>query len=314
MVNGLVHGMGRIPSIPDERNWPVSRLVAMIESGVATPVLWDSPVVLDQGTTPHCVGFAGAAYIATEQVNSPENATITNDDGHKLYRECKVIDQNPLGENGSSVHSLMIALKNRGIIDAYAFAAHYEEAKDWVSKYAPVITGLSWYYGMAYPLNGIMRRTGNIIGGHATIIIGTNCAYSGLSLNRVRNSWGRNWGLNGDAYISDEELGLSIHEMGEMAMAVKLTTKPVPPTPPTPPVVPVDPHSLLPWSDFPAMYKEEGWLVKDSGLFEGYDDGTFGPGISIPDYQLVTIFNRLCKRQNVTRLDAARMLAYLLKK
>jgi uncharacterized protein YegP (UPF0339 family) len=297
------------PAVPDPRNWPVSRLVAMIEEGTAAPVSWSDPVVLDQGQTPHCVGFAGAAYIATAQANAPTDSTVTNQLGHDLYRKCKVVDRDPLGENGSSIHSLMVVLKEAGIIDAYAFASTLPEIVAWLERFGPVLTGLSWTQGMCYPVNGIMHRTGTILSGHATEFHGiTNDMFD------VVNSWSLSWGLRGHGHLPISECADIVYNMGEIAMAVKKTAPAPPaPPPPVPPYTPpVDPHAALPWPDLPEQYKAAGWVVKEAGLFEGYDDGTFHPDEIIQLAHVALVMGRAFDRRPTTRLDVLRMLSWWL--
>ncbi len=282
------------PATPDPRNWPVSRLLAMLDAGVAKPVTWHDPVVLDQGQTPHCVGFAGAGYIATQQANSPADPTITNQLGHDLYYECKVVDGTPRVENGSSIHSLMVVLKNRGLIDAYGFATTTDEVTTWLDNYGPVVTGLSWYYGMAFPVNGIMSRTGSIVGGHATLIHGID---SSATRYDIPNSWGLAYGLSGHAYLPIVDFDPLLHMAGEAAMAVKL----------------VAPKYTYTWLDIPAGMEDVAQAVWDSGFFFGKTSTFFDWTGDITADQLALVFQRVCAKYPTKRGDCARMLDWWVK-
>ena len=57
-----------------------------------TAVVWgDTETVLDQGQTPHCVGFGSAQWGNT----LPIDDHFTDADGNAIYYECKVIDGEP---------------------------------------------------------------------------------------------------------------------------------------------------------------------------------------------------------------------------
>ena len=293
------HGFGRIPNPPDDRDWPVSRLVAMIEAGAAVPVTWvRRSGQLDQGQSNHCVGFAAANWEGTDEAGITGDKAVTNATGHQLYYASVDAGGVPNSENGSCGRWLAQALQKLGIIDHYAIG-HFADGKAWVQKYGAVCIGTNWMSEMDYPnANGVVTIGGTIRGGHETCWHETDTTFG----NGVDNTWGT-WGLDGGFRISDADLKQLIdNNMGDVLCMVKLTT-------PTP----VDPHAELPWPDLAVEYKEDGWLVKDSGLFQGYADGTFLPEKSMPAYQIATIIARLKLRQPVTRLLWLRMLAWFLR-
>jgi hypothetical protein len=307
------HGLGRNPNPPDSRDWPVSRLVAMIEAGVAVPVSWvRRSGQLDQGSTGHCVGFAGANWEGTDEAGITGDKAITNATGHQLYYASVAAGGAPNSESGSCGRWLAQALQELGIIDHYAIGG-FADGKAWVQRYGAVPIGTNWWSSMDQPdSNGVVTVGGTIRGGHETCWHETDTAFG----NGVDNSWGA-WGLNGDYRISDANLQTLIDAQGGDVLCMVKLTAPTPPTPPvppyTPPPPPVDPHAGLPWPDLPVEYRDDGWLVKDSGLMQGYDDGTFLPGKSMPAYQIETIIARLKLRQPVTRLLWLRMLAWFLR-
>jgi hypothetical protein len=202
----------------------------MIKMGTAVPVTWNDPVLLDQGSTPRCVGYAAAAFKATAEVNAPADDTVTNKTGDDIYAACKVIDGD--NEDGTNIRSAAKVIKKMGVIDAYAFGSR-AQGKDWVAKYGPVILGVRWDYGMEEPdSKGYVHPDGNEAGGHAVLWRGVN-----VPTNKLRNSWG-DWGpLHGDCLITDRDLTDVLSGNGEVMMAVKLV-KPTPPPPPPPPPAP----------------------------------------------------------------------------
>jgi hypothetical protein len=232
------YGLGRVPSKSHDGAHSVDQLLSMIDAGSAVPVTWVDPVVLDQGQTPHCVGFGCAGFIACAEAGAAADPTVTNATGDAIYAAAKVIDGEPDAQDGSSVHTGAQVLKNMRVIDAYAFGT-MAQAKAWIEQHGPVVIGTRWDYGMEQPdASGYVHPDGNSAGGHCTLLHGQVSPQPGATAldNRGRNSWGRGWGLDGDYLITDGDLANISAADGEFMMAVKFT-KPAPPAPtPTPPI------------------------------------------------------------------------------
>jgi hypothetical protein len=214
-----MYGLGRLPSPPDERDWQVGQLLTMIKAGEAVPVQWNCPVLLHQGNTGHCVGFAGAGWKATKQASMREDPSIANAEGHRLYYEAKKIDGSGPEhlEDGTYLRALAKVLKAENVISAYAFGT-FEEVNNWVQQYGPVILGTVWYTGMFTPdSKGIVHLTGKAEGGHAYLMRGDKQSPAD---NLCRNSWGE-WGIGGDFYLTDADLYQLLDAGGEALMAVR---------------------------------------------------------------------------------------------
>lgn len=189
----------------------------------STAVLWaDTEPVLDQGNTPHCVGFAAAQWGNT----LPVDDKWTNADGDALYQECKVIDGEPGQENGSSVHSAAKALQNRGRLTTYAWATTTAAVAQFIHDHGPVDLGIDWTNGMFTPDgNGyISPADGQLAGGHSLVAVGHDPAHDVFTL---RNSWGDGWGDHGCARITAADLqklldGLDPQYPGEAMAAIEL--------------------------------------------------------------------------------------------
>lgn len=181
------------------------------------PVSWsNTETVLDQGDTPHCVGFAGAQWGNT----LPINDKFVNDDGHKFYYQCKVFDGEPNEENGSTSRSLAKTLKSAGRLNTYAFAATIDEAIQWIMTNGPVLFGTDWYTGMFEPNSrGFVEPTGNIEGGHMYLAIGYNPL---TEVIEYLNSWSDMWGLDGRFYMHKRDAVKVFANQGEGLVAVEL--------------------------------------------------------------------------------------------
>jgi hypothetical protein len=199
------------PPTPDPTPTPV----------VPTPVPdveWvDSEGALDQGDTGHCVGFGWAQWGNT----LPIDDKFKNADGDAIYYECKVIDGNPRGENGSQVRSGAKAMQNRQRLTSYAFAASIDEVRAWVDSKGPVVFGTDWTDDMFEPdANGFIRPGGRVAGGHCYTCVGDLVSKSALLF---QNSWGGDWGLPGGRFLmtyADAEM-LFVND-GEACAAVEL--------------------------------------------------------------------------------------------
>lgn len=223
--------LGRKPSPVDERDYKMAdyadRVLAARQAvGIAEPWysrLWTSIIrwktwrdwaFLDQGATPHCVGFGWAGWSDC----LPVMGDYTDIDAHRIYYECKLIDGEPGVENGSYVRSGAKAMKNRGRLTTYYFASSVEEAADYVRRVGPVVLGIDWYAGMYEPTAfGVIKPTGSLEGGHCILWRGVQGCYALL-----RNSWGKDWGVKGDCRITLRNLKYLFANWGEACAATEL--------------------------------------------------------------------------------------------
>jgi pimeloyl-ACP methyl ester carboxylesterase len=64
----------------------------------------------------------------------------------------------------------------------------------------PMVVGTRWYANMSTPTtSGLMTPTGDIQGGHCYVINGID---EDAGVFRIKNSWGRGWGVKGHAFIT----------------------------------------------------------------------------------------------------------------
>jgi hypothetical protein len=184
-------------------------------AGDTTPG-WQLNIQLDQGQTGHCVGFGWSGWVDA----LPVEGHYQNADGHALYYECKVIDGEPNAENGSTVRSGALALRNRGRLAAFAFAKNTADIDAWINTNGPVVVGTTWTNDMFSPdAEGFVKPTGASAGGHCYVMlerVDEQDAYV------FQNSWGSGWGLDGRFKIKRADFNGLLQDSGEACCAAEL--------------------------------------------------------------------------------------------
>lgn len=176
---------------------------------------WRSDYQLDQGETGHCVGFGWAQWGDT----SPVNDSFVDDDGHRIYYDCKVIDGETGQENGSQVRSGAKAMKNYGRIDAYVFAETMDDIEEWVKTKGPIVVGTDWTYDMFNPdEKGYVKPTGGFAGGHCYLLVG----WDDKDILTFQNSWGKGFGLNGYFKMRAADFSTLLAAAGDACAGVEL--------------------------------------------------------------------------------------------
>lgn len=179
--------------------------------------VWKRTIWLDQGSEGACTGFGFAhVYGTTPRRKSPVDDAFAR----QRYYRARQEDEWP-GENydGSSVLGAMEAARKDGLILSYRWATTLEEIVYALSYYGPVEIGVNWYTGMFdTDSDGFIHPTGKIEGGHAPAIGGVNMTHRYFV---IFNSWGKDWGMNGSARISFDDLDRLRREQGEFALPKK---------------------------------------------------------------------------------------------
>lgn len=214
--------LGRLKQF-DERsfNYPIREFVR----GKARPsYTWRADTWLDQGPDGACVGFA----CAHEIVAKPKEYTgIDYSVGMEIYHAAQRIDPWPGGSypsaspryEGTSILAGVKVLKNLGYIDEYRWAFGVQDLAVAVARFGPAIVGVPWYSNMFdTDTEGFLKPTGQVVGGHAILVRGYNKRRNEFL---VRNSWGKNWGVNGDFKLTYQDMDYLLKQDGEAVIPVK---------------------------------------------------------------------------------------------
>lgn len=212
----LSRAFGRRPSFdPRSRRFPIR--AALPTHATPRSYTWACGVWLDQGAEGACTGFATAHEAAALPIVVPG---ITDATGLEVYRRARQLDEWP-GEDyeGSSVLGAVKAAVERGWYREYRWAFSEMDLRLAIGHHGPAIIGVNWYAGFMDPdTTGRVVMTGDVVGGHAICVRGFNVR---TGLYRLRNSWGRAWGLFGDCFLSTTDMARLLREDGEACIPVR---------------------------------------------------------------------------------------------
>lgn len=182
---------------------------------------WRLDLRLDQGQEPTCVGNARTHDLAAspEPLKLQTGAPFDEHFAVGLYNKAQMLDEWP-GEDyeGTSVLAGAKAASELGFIGEYRWAFDHDDLLKAIAFVGPAVVGTNWYNSMFSPgPYGILDvdPSSGVAGGHSYLLRGViaNEDYKrklvggskrnrrGVSLLRMTNSWGRNWGRDGDAFI-----------------------------------------------------------------------------------------------------------------
>lgn len=204
------------------REYPVRQVLAASQPRSFT---WRCKSWLDQGQEGACVGFALAHELAAWPAEVPD---LTNDFARtRIYWEAQKIDPweggaypgaSPQYEGTSVLAGVKIAHK-LGYFKEYRWCFGIQDVLLALGYNGPVVLGIPWYYDMYEPnADGFIRPTGSIVGGHAILARAVNIKDRTVTL---RNSWGRDWGRDGDALITWDDLSSLLQQRGEAVAMIK---------------------------------------------------------------------------------------------
>jgi len=177
---------------------------------------WSCLAWLDQGAEGACTGFSMAHGIAAR----PLPKRVTTDLAQALYHRARQLDEWPGDDyEGSSVLGAVKAAKEAGHVKEYRWAFGVEDLKLTLGYVGPAVLGINWYEGMQDPdARGVIRVSGEIAGGHAILCNGFNVK---TGMFRLHNSWGRDWSVGGECFISEADMARLLKEDGEACIVRK---------------------------------------------------------------------------------------------
>jgi hypothetical protein len=223
--------LGRLPQ-PDDRNarYPIRTLVAGLRQRSYT---WKVGVWYDQGFEGACVGYAYSHELAARPYVVPESRITPRE----FYWDIQRNDPWPGGAyegadpryEGTSVLSGAQYFTDHGFYKEYRWAESEADIALAVGYGGPVVIGVNWYEGMMDTnAAGYIRPTGDLMGGHCTLLCGVNIPAGDYLL---WNSWGQGWGGNahwagkamppGTAKLSREHMRRLLAETGEACLPLR---------------------------------------------------------------------------------------------
>jgi hypothetical protein len=189
---------------------------------------WYQQTWLDQGREGACVGFSWAHSLAGSPI------TVKGLDFEfartSLYWEAQKIDPWPGGSfpgatpyyEGTSVLSGAKIAQRLGYIESYRWAFTIDDLLKALSHEGDAVLGIPWFDTMfSTRPSGLLDCSGREIGGHAIQARGLSLkpTLKGEKLKepvvRLHNSWGKGWGINGDAFVKVSDLEALLRNYGE---------------------------------------------------------------------------------------------------
>lgn len=231
--------LGRRAAFDDRsKNFQVRALLTAASIAKPRSYTWSCKVVLSQQEG-SCVGHAWAHEISARPVVKPVDRALAM----KIYNWAQANDwwDDTPPEEGSSVLAGVKACVELGYYSEYRWTGAgtgraLEDLVIAIGYKGPVVLGINWYEDMFNPdPDGLLHPTGRIAGGHAILanavrvvfhnvpVAERNFENINMQLSRVRlhNSWGPDWGINGEAFLTFEDMDRLLQEGGEACIPVR---------------------------------------------------------------------------------------------
>lgn len=214
---------------PRSRNFPIT---SVVKTKPLRSYTWRCSQWFDQGAQGSCVAFSLGHELAARpaEVKGITPAFLVR----KVYWGAQLIDPWDGGSypgaspsyEGTSILAGVKVLHSMGFFTSYYWSFSTTDLLLGVGYNGPAVIGIPWYSSMMEPdKNGMIKPTGILTGGHAVLVTGVDLKNTRV---RIRNSWGKAWGKNGDCFLSFEDLDTLLQRNGEAVFLQKRTAS-VPP-------------------------------------------------------------------------------------
>ncbi len=203
---------------PASRKFPVRTLLAAKQPRSYS---WRCPLWFDQGQEGRCVEFA-LAHEAAARPSVVDERLLTQILASRLiYWPAQMEDgweggsypgASPQYEGTSVLAGVKVATR-LGLYREYRWAFGLDDLILAVGYRGPAVLGVDWHEGMFDPgPDGFLRVAGAIAGGHAILCNAVSLKREAFKLH---NSWGRDWGMEGEAWISFGDMDRLLRAGGE---------------------------------------------------------------------------------------------------
>lgn len=218
--------LDRVPSKPDPIRQQKFSVAAAVEGLTPRSYTWACNLWLDQGEEGACVGHgwaheAAAKPVVVRQYPRPNfTATGPQTFAFELYDWCRRNDE-WVEENydGTSVAAGAKGMVLAGGLLEYRWSHDADELAVAVSRKGPVVIGVDWTTGQFKPdVDGVIHVKGRVEGGHCLLVNGYNTTTRRF---RLHNSWGRDWGVNGEALMEHDDMAMLMEAGGEGCLPIR---------------------------------------------------------------------------------------------
>lgn len=207
-----------LPAETNERR-KLYRISAVTDPVADVRKVWAQGPLLDQGSTPYCTGYAWVGAITA----APYSADWSKKKARRYAKNLVLKANGGLVDQPAMISDAAQVLVNRGVIDAYAWAATIDDVRRAVIDVGPVVIGVEFMPSMFYVTkHGRVKVNRTQVGfGHAMLVTGYIPGNSGSEpLFRLRNSMGRDWGRpdprtnlgDGNGWITASDLSWLLFE------------------------------------------------------------------------------------------------------
>lgn len=220
--------LDRIPSKPDPIRQLRFSVAEVVRDLTPRSYTWTVGQVLQQGEIGACVGhgFAHEAIAKPVVVRFPHpvNANTFVQSAQEfafwLYEWAKDNDEWEGDQySGTSVAAGAKGMKAVGMMPEYRWTRDADELAVAVSRKGPCVIGVDWWSRMMdADSSGFLHVAGQVEGGHCILVNGYSTR---LRAFRVHQSWGPDWGREGEALISHDDMDRLMDSGGEGCLPIR---------------------------------------------------------------------------------------------